>query len=41
MVGSVLGIVGLLLAFPYGPREQVVVDAAGNVRDAHEPARTT
>lgn len=40
LVGSVLGIVGLLLAFPYGPRERIVVDAAGNVRGADEPVRT-
>jgi len=40
LVGSVLAIVGLLLAFPYGPREQVLVDAAGNVRGADEPAPT-
>jgi hypothetical protein len=37
LVGSVLAIIGLLLAFPYGPRERVIVDAAGNVRGADEP----
>ena len=37
LVGSLVGLVGLLLAFPYGPRDKVVVDALGNVRGADEP----
>ena len=37
LVGSLIGLVGLLLAFPYGPREKVVVEAMGNVRGADEP----
>lgn len=39
VVSSLIGIVGLLLAFPYGSREKVVVDAMGNVRGADEPAQ--
>jgi len=38
LVGSLLTIVGLLLSFPYGSREKLVVDFAGNVRGINEPA---
>ena len=34
---SLIAIFGLLLAFPYGPRERVVVDGSGNVRGVGEP----
>lgn len=37
LVGSVIALVGLLLAFPYGPMDRVVVDVAGNVRGADDP----
>lgn len=37
LVGSVIIFIGLLLAFPYGPRDKVVVDVAGNLRGADEP----
>ncbi len=36
LVGSLIALVGLLLSFPYGPSEKVVVDASGNVRGAGE-----
>jgi len=37
VVGSLIILAGLLLSFPYGPREKVVVDVLGNVRSADEP----
>jgi hypothetical protein len=36
LVSSLIAFVGLLLTFPYGPREKVVVDVLGNVRGADE-----
>ena len=33
---SLIAVFGLLLAFPYGPREKVVVDGTGNVRGVGE-----
>ena len=37
LVASLIALAGLLLSFPYGPREKLVVDASGNVRGADEP----
>jgi len=37
LVGSLIALVGLLLSFPYGRREKVVVDVLGNVRGVDEP----
>jgi hypothetical protein len=38
---SLIAIFGLLLAFPYGPREKVVVDGTGSVRGVDEPVVLT
>jgi Regulator of chromosome condensation (RCC1) repeat len=31
LVGSLIALFGLVLSFPYGPRERVIIDASGNV----------
>jgi hypothetical protein len=37
LVGSLVALVGVLLAFPFGPTDRIVVDVSGNVRGADEP----
>ena len=41
IVAGVTAIFGLLLAFPYGPREKVVIDGLGNLRRVGRPELPT
>ena len=36
LVGSLIALLGLVLSFPYGPRERLIIDVSGNVTSAAE-----